>query len=94
MRTLNAKEFNWRGIPCVRFGDVEMPVSEAEEHLKNGRNCILCRTHAYRFEARTEDEKTFFVYNKVATESRQNTLPHRYYVLDENGIKNYLKEKK
>lgn len=57
MRTLKAKEFNWRDIPCVRFGYVEMPVSEAEEHIKNGRNWILCRTHAYRFEAHTSGVK-------------------------------------
>lgn len=84
--------FSREGIPCHRFGSVELSDGEIESFLEEGISWLLVRTHAYQFERAVIDGRFQFRYCKVPTKSQENTLPHRFFALRYDEIKDYLKE--
>ena len=91
MRKLNAKQFDYMGEKCYRIGDVEMYASELQKAHDEGKYWILTRTKAmYTNICDDGNGGTVVKYENIPTRTRENTLPHRYFVMSWNEIKDYI----
>ena len=89
MRYTKTKNFEHQGRECVKVGTVELYADELREHVNAGKFWILTRECAYII-AGESCERGTFLYKKVPTRTRTNTLPHRFFVLTWDGVKNYV----
>lgn len=91
MRKIKANKFTFNGFECVKIGTVEMTVNELIDFHQKGKYWILARECAYMTHIEDDGNGGIDVsYSRVRTTSQNNTLPHRYFVMDWDRVKGYI----
>lgn len=90
------KNFTFEGKNAVKIGTVELYDGEIlREAFGKGKHYILTRTCAYYILGKKtqadKDGRTQYYYRKLETKGNENTLPHRFFMLTQEGIMPYLK---
>lgn len=71
------------------MGTVELYADELREHIKAGKFWILTRECAY-FIAGESCERGTFLYRKVQTRTKKNTLQHRFFSLTWESVQDFI----
>lgn len=90
------KNFTFAGKNAVKIGTVELYEGEIlREAFGKCKYYILTRTCAYYILGKKahsdKDGRTEYYYKKLETKDNENTLPHRFFMLTQEGIMPYLK---
>lgn len=90
-----AKNFTFEGKNAVKIGTVELYEDELVQARRNGKYYILTRTCCYYILGKKaqadNDGRTEYYYRKLETTGKENTLPHRFFILGLEEISPYLK---
>lgn len=89
MNYTKTKKFEHEGRECVKVGTVEFYADDLRALMRDGKYWILTRECAY-FVAGESCERGTFLYRKVPTRTKKNTLSHRFFSLTWEGVKNYI----
>lgn len=90
------KNFTFEGKNAVKIGTVELYEDEILlEVFGNFKHYILTRTCAYYILGKKaqagKDGRIEYYYKKIETKGNENTLPHRFFMMTQEGIIPYLK---
>lgn len=90
-----AKNFTFEGKNAVKVGTVELYEDELVQAFRNGKYYILTRTCCYHILGKKaqadNDGRTEYYYRKLETTGKENTLPHRFFILTLEEALPYLK---
>lgn len=77
------------GFASVKLGTIEFRQQELRETIQAGKPWILTRECAY-FVAGESCERGTFLYRKIPTVSKRNTLPHRFFLMSWEQVSAFI----